>query len=187
MVKKIGMGLVAVLAACALLVATRPGAFHIERATTVAAPPEVVFALVNDLHEWPRWSPYEKLDPGMKREYAGAAAGQGASYRWDGNDDVGAGRITITESVPGERIGIRLEFARPMVATNEVVFAFQGTGDQTRVTWGMDGHNGFVGKLFSMLLDVDAMVGKDFEAGLARMKAGAEAAGGATPGRPPAG
>src|SRR5262245_65944108 len=115
MVKKIGFALVALLAVFALVVASQPATFHIERSTTVAAPPEVVFALVNDLHEWPRWSPYEKLDPGMKREYAGAATGQGASYRWDGNDDVGAGRVTITESVPGERIGIRLEFSRPMV------------------------------------------------------------------------
>ena len=187
MIKKIGMGLVAVLAALTLVVATRPAVFHVERSTTVAAPPELVFALVNDLHEWPRWSPYEKRDAGMKREYAGAASGQGASYRWDGNDDVGAGLLTITESVPNQRVAIRLEFARPMVATNEVVFAFQGSGDQTRVSWAMDGRNGFVGKLLSLLLDVDAMVGKDFEAGLAAMKAEAEAAARAAPDRRPPG
>jgi uncharacterized protein YndB with AHSA1/START domain len=184
MVKKIGIGFVAVLAALSLLVATRPAAFHIERSTTIAAPPEVVFALVNDLHEWPRWSPYEKRDPGMKREYAGAAAGEGASYRWDGNDDVGAGLITVTRSVPGQLVALRLDFSRPFVASNEVEFSFQGSGDQTRVVWGMDGRNGFVGKLLSLLFDVDAMVGKDFEAGLAAMKAAAEAASREAPGRP---
>ena len=184
MIKKIGMGLVAVLAAFSLLVATRPAVFRIERSTAIAAPPDVVFALVNDLHEWPRWSPYEKRDPGMKREYAGAAAGEGASYRWDGNDDVGAGLLTITRSVPNERVALRLEFSRPLVATNEVAFVFEGSGDGTRVVWGMDGRNGFVGKLISLFIDMDAMVGKDFEAGLAAMKAAAEAAAREASGRP---
>ena len=175
MLRKLGIGTVAVLGALALFVATRPAAFHIERSTTIAAPPERVFPLVNDLHAWLRWSPYEKKDPAMKRSYSGPQAGEGAVYGWDGNDDIGAGRMTITGSAPNQRVAIRLEFTRPMTATNEVEFLFQGSGDGTRVVWAMDGRNGFLGKLISLLLDMDAMVGADFEAGLAALKAAAEA------------
>src|SRR5262245_9607334 len=174
MIKKIGIGFVAILCAFGLVVATRPAAFRIERSTTIAAPPAVVFPLVNDLHAWSRWSPYEKRDPAMTRTFAGANAGEGAIYGWDGNDDVGAGQITITESVPNQRVAIELEFSRPFATTNQVEFVFQGSGDGTRVLWGMDGQNGFMGKLVSLFMDVDGMVGKDFEAGLAAMKAAAE-------------
>jgi len=173
--KKIGIGAVAIVCALLLFVATLPAAFRVERSTTIDAPPEVVFPLVNDFHAWLRWSPYEKLDPALAREYGGAGAGQGATYSWEGNDDVGAGRMTIIGSVPSQRVDIELEFSRPFVATNQVEFVFQGSGDDTRVLWGMDGKNGFVGKLISLFLDMDKMVGKDFEAGLAAMKASAEA------------
>jgi len=175
MVKKIGIGFAVVLGVFALVVATRPAAFHIERSTTIDAPPGVVFPLVNDFHAWTRWSPYENRDPSMTREFAGATSGEGAIYSWEGNDDIGAGRMTLTRSVPNERVAIRLEFSRPMTATNQVEFVFQASGDDTRVVWGMDGHNGFLGKLISLFLDMDAMVGGDFEAGLAAMKAAAEA------------
>jgi uncharacterized protein YndB with AHSA1/START domain len=172
--KKLGIGLVVVLAAFALLVASRPAAFRVERSTTIAAPPEAVFPLVNDFHAWPRWSPYEDRDPSMARDYSGADAGEGAVYGWDGNDDVGAGRMTITESVPNERLAIRLEFLRPIVATNEVEFTFAPAGGATRVAWAMDGRNGFVGKLIALLMDMDAMIGADFEKGLASLRAAAE-------------
>ena len=175
MPKKLAIGAVVVLGALALVVATRPAAFHIERSTTIAAPPEVVFALVNDFHAWLRWSPYEKKDPAMTRSYSGAAVGEGALYGWDGNDEIGAGRMTITRSVPNQQVAIRLEFSRPMTATNQVEFRFEDAGDGTRVVWGMDGRNGFLGKLISLVLDMDAMVGTDFEAGLAALKAAAEA------------
>jgi len=175
MLKKIGIGFVVVLCVFALVVATRPAAFHVERSTTIAAPPDLVFPLVNDFHAWTRWSPYEHRDPSMTREFAGASAGEGAIYSWEGNDDIGAGRMTLTRSVPNERVAIRLEFSRPMTATNQVEFVFQGSGNDTRVVWGMDGQHGIVGKLISLFLDMDAMVGKDFEAGLAAMKAAAEA------------
>jgi uncharacterized protein YndB with AHSA1/START domain len=175
MVRKLAIGLVLVLGGLALFVATRPAAFHIERATTVAAPPEAVYALVNDFRAWPRWSPYEQKDPAMRRTLGGPEAGVGATYAWDGNDDVGAGGMTITESVPGRRVAIRLEFSRPMTATNDVAFSFDDAGGATRVVWSMDGRNGFLGKLASLLLDMDAMVGADFEAGLAALKSAAEA------------
>jgi hypothetical protein len=140
----------------------------------IAAPPEVVFPLVNDLRAWSRWSPYEKRDPAMRRSYAGPSAGEGAVYGWVGNDDVGSGQMTIVRSVPNQRVGILLEFSRPISATNQVEFVFEGSGEGTRVLWGMDGERGFVGKLVSLVMDMDAMVGKDFEAGLAAMKAAAE-------------
>ena len=174
MLQKVIIGLVVVLGAFALLVASRPAAFHIERSTTIEAPPERVFPLVNDFHAWPRWSPYEDRDPSMARDYAGADAGEGAVYGWDGNDDVGAGRMTITESAPNQRLAIQLEFLRPVVATNEVEFTFAPSGGGTRVVWAMDGRNGFVGKLIALLMDMDGMIGADFEKGLASLKAAAE-------------
>jgi len=173
--KRIGLGFAVALGVLALLVATRPDAFHIERSTRIDAPPEVVFPLVNDFHAWTRWSPYEHRDPSMTREFSGATSGEGAVYSWDGNDDIGAGRMTLTRSVPNERVAIRLEFSRPMVATNQVEFVFQASGDDTRVVWGMDGRNGFVGRLISLFLDMDGMVGGDFEAGLAALRDAAEA------------
>jgi uncharacterized protein YndB with AHSA1/START domain len=175
MAKKLGIGLIVLLGALALFVASRPAAFHIERETAIAAPAERVFPLVNDLRVWPRWSPYETRDPSMQRSYEGADAGLGASYGWDGNDDVGAGRMTITESVPNERVAIRLEFLRPFVATNQVEFVFAPSEGATRVVWAMDGRNGFTGKLIALLMDMDAMIGADFEKGLAALKAAAEA------------
>ena len=177
MLRKLALGALVVVAALALYVATRPAEFHIERATTIAAPPERIFPLVNDFRAWPRWSPYERKDPSMTRMLGGAESGVGATYAWDGNEDVGAGRMMITESVPERRIGIRLEFLRPMTATNEVAFVFEPVAEGTRVVWGMDGRNGFLGKLAALLLDVDAMVGADFEAGLAALRSAAEAEG----------
>jgi uncharacterized protein YndB with AHSA1/START domain len=175
MLKKIGLGLLVVVVVLVAIVATRPAEWHLERSTTVAAPPAAVFPLVNDFRAWQRWSPWEKLDPNLKREYSGAPAGTGSVYSWQGTDDVGAGRMTITESVPDERVAIQLQFLRPFEATNQVRFTFEEAEDGTRVTWGMDGRNGFVAKAFGMLFDVDALVGKDFEKGLAEMKAAAEA------------
>jgi len=173
--KRIGIGFAVVLGVFALVVATRPAAFHIERRATIDAPPELVFPLVNDFHAWTRWSPYEHRDPAMTREFAGATAGEGAIYSWDGNDDIGAGRMTLTRSISNERVAIRLEFSRPMAATNQVEFVFQASGDDPRGVWGMDGQNGFLGKLISLFLDMDRMVGGDFEAGLAALKDAAEA------------
>jgi len=175
MLKKIALALVVLVVVLVVVIATRPSEFHLERSATVAAPPAAVFPLVNDFHAWRRWSPWEKLDPALKREYSGPSAGTGAVYAWQGNDDVGAGRMTITEGVPDELVAIRLEFLRPFQTTNAARFTFDEAEDGTRVTWGMNGTNGFVAKAFGLVFDVDALVGKDFEAGLAAMKAAAEA------------
>jgi uncharacterized protein YndB with AHSA1/START domain len=161
------------VAAFAGFAATRPADFHVERATKIDAPREVVFPLVNDLRAWGRWSPFER-DPEMTKEFAGAASGEGAIYRWSGNADVGRGQATITASVPNELVALRLEFFEPMRATDDVRFVFEPSGGGTRVAWEMDGRNGFVGKALSVFFDVDEMVGGSFEAGLAAMKQVAE-------------
>lgn len=172
--RNVGLAVLAGGAVLAIAIATRPAAFHVERAATIDAPAEVVFPLVDDLRAWEHWSPFER-DPQMTKEFAGAERGEGAIYRWSGNADVGRGEVAITESVPEEHVAIRLEFFEPMRATNHVRFTFEPAGRSTRVIWAMDGRNGFVGKAFSLVFDVDDMVGPDFEQGLAAMKALAEA------------
>lgn len=180
---KVAIGVAAVLGALALFVATRPAEFHIERQTAIDAPPERVFPLVNDLRAWTRWSPWERRDPQMARRYEGPAAGEGAVYAWQGNAEVGSGRMTIVESQPERRIEILLEFSEPFEATNEVAFGFRDAGAGTEVVWGMDGRNGFLARAIALVMDMDAMVGADFEAGLAALKEAAETDAAARPGR----
>jgi uncharacterized protein YndB with AHSA1/START domain len=156
-------------------VATRPSDFRVERSIEIAAPTEAVFPHVNDFHRWAAWSPWEKLDPAMKKDFGGAPAGVGATYAWQGNDDVGSGKMSITESRPNERIGIQLVFLSPFEATNKTEFAFTPAGAGSTLTWTMTGQNDFMGKLFSVFMDMDWMIGKDFEAGLSGIKAQAEA------------
>jgi uncharacterized protein YndB with AHSA1/START domain len=173
MLKKIGLGIAALLAVLVVVVATRPADFRIARSRTINAPPPVVFGLVNDFHRWPEWSPWEKLDPSMKRELSGAPSGNGAVYFWTGNDKVGEGRMTITDSQPPHALTIRLEFLKPWAATNTASFEFTPSGAGTTVTWAMSGHNNFVSKLFGLFMDMDKMVGPDFERGLANLEAAA--------------
>lgn len=165
---------IALLLAVALLagfIATRPSEFTIQRTRTLAAPPEVVHAYVNDFHKWAEWSPWEKIDPGMRREYEGAQAGPGASYHWVGNDEVGEGRMTITASTPPDSVTIRLEFMKPFPATNTAEFFIVAGGLGTDVTWAMSGRNNFVAKAFGLVMNMDKMVGTQFEKGLADLDA----------------
>ncbi len=174
MVKKI-LAAVGFLAAVFLVVvAMQPDQFTIERSTSIAAPPAVPFAAVNDLRRWRQWSPWENRDPNLQREYSGPESGVGASYHWSGDETVGEGRMTITESEADRRIGIALEFVRPFAATNQVTFRFDPHDTGSRVTWTMQGVNTFMGKAMSLLMNMDAMVGGDFEAGLAKLKEVAE-------------
>lgn len=170
----IGVAVLAAVALFAIVAAMQPDEFTITRSATVNAPPSRVFAEVNDFQRWRAWSPWEKLDPNLKRTYDGAATGEGAAYAWEGNGNVGAGRMTITESRPSEQIEIRLEFIRPFAAVNTTVFDFQPQGEQTIVTWTMTGKNTFMGKAMGLLMDMDQMVGGSFEEGLASMKQVAE-------------
>ena len=159
-----------------VVVAMQPAHYTVERSATINAPAPVVFAQVNDFHKWQAWSPWENLDPNTKKEYSGAAAGNGAVYSWAGNNDVGEGRMTITESTPSSAIKIKLEFIKPFTATNATDFTFTPQGNQTNVKWTMSGDNNFVAKAFSMFMNMDKMVGGDFEKGLAQMKTVSEAA-----------
>ena len=160
-----------------LVVAMQPAAFKIERSTTIAAPPAAVFVQVNDFHKWTAWSPWEGIDPQLKRTYEGPPAGVGAHYHWVGNKKVGEGMMTISESRAAELIRIKLEFLKPFKATNTAEFTFKPQGDQTLVNWAMTGERNFVMKAFGMMMDMEKMVGGDFEKGLAKMKSVTEAAG----------
>ena len=174
MLKKIGLGVLVVIAVLVVVIATRPAAFSIERNATIAASPEVVFSFLDDFHQWSKWSPWDKRDPNMRRTYEGAPSGVGAMYSWEGNSQVGEGRMTLTESQPNERVRIKLDFIKPFTATNEVDLTIKPAAGAVVVAWVMRGNNNFMAKAFSMVMDMDKMVGKDFEAGLGQLKQASE-------------
>jgi len=177
MLGKIFIGLVVVVAVFVIVVVTRPAEFHIERSILVGTPPANVFIQVNDLHAWAAWSPWEKLDPNMEKTHTGPPAGPGATYAWKSESGkVGQGRMTIEKSEAPARVVVTLEFIKPFAATNTVTFSFDDTTVGTKVTWAMDGRNGFMGKAFALLMNMDKTVGGDFERGLVGLKAVAEAA-----------
>lgn len=174
MFKILAIAVVVVLAAILIFAATKPDTFRVERTITIKAPPEKVFALINDFHNWTTWSPYEKKDPDMKRTHSGAANGKGAIYEWDGNKNVGKGRMEITESSSSSLIVIKLDFLSPFEAHNTAEFTLQPQGDSTQVTWAMYGPANYVSKLMSVFFSMDKMIGDDFAIGLANLKAAAE-------------
>ena len=174
MIKKLLIGIVLVIAVFAVIVSLQPSEFRIERSTSISAPPEVVFGLVNDFHKWDAWSPWAKLDPSAKNSFEGQESGVGAVFKWVGNNEVGEGGMTITESRPHEKIQIRLDFVKPFEDTSTAEFTFKPDGNQTVVTWSMYGENNFVSKAFCLFMDMDKMVGGQFAQGLASMKVAAE-------------
>lgn len=175
MAKKIGIAVAVLVVLFLGIVASRPATFRVERSATFAAPPAVAFGLVNDFSKWAGWSPWEKLDASMKKTLSGPASGAGAKYEWVGNDKVGQGEMTILEAKAPERIAIDLRFLKPWAAQNPTTFDFKPAGEGVAVTWVMTGKNDFMGKLFGLFMDIDKMVGGDFERGLAAMKTLAEA------------
>ena len=156
-----------------ILAAAGPDTFRIRRAITINAKPEKIAAHIIDFHKWTSWSPYEKYDPAMKRSYSGSKTGMGAVYEWKGNSRIGAGRMEITDVAP-LRIEIKLDFLKPIEGHNTAWFLFEPQGPATRVTWDMHGPNRFIGKIIHVFMNMDKMVGKDFEAGLQNLKALAE-------------
>ena len=174
MFKRILLVVVVLIGALLAYAATRPDSFRVERATVIKAPPAKVFALIDDFRQWAGWSPWEKLDPAMKRTHSGAASGKGAVYAWEGNGDVGAGRMEILETTAPSRVLIRLDFIKPFEARNTAEYTLRPEGEATRVTWAMYGPAPFVSKLMQVFVSMDAMIGKDFEQGLANLKALAE-------------
>jgi uncharacterized protein YndB with AHSA1/START domain len=174
MLLKIGIAIVVLIVALVVYVVSRPADFRIERSALISAPSEAVFPLINDFHQWKRWSPWEKLDPDMKTEFSGPAVGPGSSYAWQGNGKAGEGRMTIDESKPTEFVSITLEFAKPMKATNKTTLSLSPVASGTMVKWEMTGRNGFMGKAFSTFMNMDKMVGGDFEKGLAALNTEAQ-------------
>jgi hypothetical protein len=176
MIKKILIGLAVVVVVLVVFIALQSSTYRVERSATMNAPAPMVFAQVNDFHKWNAWSPWAKLDPAMKQTFEGAPAGTGAVYTWAGNKEVGEGRMAITESHPSDLVKIKLEFLKPFAATSDTTFTFKPEGNQTVVTWTMVGDKNFIAKAFHLFVNMDKMLGGDFEKGLAQMKSVAEAA-----------
>ena len=174
MLKKIAIGLLIVIAVILSIAAMKPDTFTVQRSIAIKAAPEKIMPLVSDFHNWTSWSPWEALDPKMQRTYAGPASGKGALYTWKGNSDVGEGRMEITEVTPPSKVGIKLDFIDPFESSNVTEFAFAPQGDATNVTWTMTGPMPFMSKIMSVFTSMDAMIGPDFERGLAKMKEVAE-------------
>ena len=178
MIKKIFIGLAALIVVFLAFVATRPADFRVERSAALSASPAALFEHVNNHRKFAVWNPFMKLDPNVKNTYTGPESGVGAVCSWDGNKDVGAGSCTITESKPGELVRYRMDWKRPMEGTSTVDFTFKPEGDKTVVTWAMYGKNNFVGKLVSVFMNCDKICGPQFEKGLAEL--GAVASGSVT-------
>jgi hypothetical protein len=162
-----------VVAVLLAIAASRPDRFRVERSTQIQAAPDKVFPLINDFHRWGEWSPWEDRDPAMKKAYSGAAAGPGAVYEWEGNSKVGKGRMELLESSPS-KIAIKLDFEKPFEGHNTAEYTLEPVAGGTRVTWAMFGPQVFIGKLMGLFVSMDKMIGRDFEVGLARLKAVAE-------------
>lgn len=157
-----------------IIAARRPDEFAVRRSADIRAPADKVFSLINDFRQWPKWSPWEKLDPNLQRTLSGSEAGRGAVYEWQGDKKVGAGRMEITDSVPHTRIDIRLTFLKPFRADNRTIFTITPVDGASRVLWEMTGTSNFMFKLMGLIMNMDKMVGNDFEKGLAAMKSEAE-------------
>ena len=170
MLKIIAIVLAVVVAAILGIAMTKPDSFSVQRKTSIQAPPDRIFPLIDDFHNWNAWSPWEKLDPAMNRTHSGAASGKGAVYEWDGNSKVGKGRMEITDVTPPSKVGIKLDFIKPFEGHNVAEFTLEPQGDSTNVTWVMNGPTPFVSKVMQVFISMDKLIGKDFESGLANLK-----------------
>lgn len=174
MLKKISIAIIVILAVIFGMALMQPDTFTVTRSTTIKAPPEKIMPLVADFHNWQSWSPWEKLDPNMQRGFSGPASGTGAVYTWTGNSDVGRGRMEITGHEPPSKVTIKLEFVEPIASTNVTEFTLVPQGETTTVNWTMTGPMQLITKIMSVFSSMDKMIGKDFEKGLAQLKAVAE-------------
>ena len=174
MLKIIGIVIALAIAGILILAAMQPDTFRFERKSTIKAPPEKIFAILNDFKQWGLWSPWEKKDPAMQRNFGTATSGKGATYAWEGNKDVGVGNMEIAESTPPSKLAIKLNFVKPFEASNLVNFTLTPAAGGTEVAWSMEGKSNFISKIMYLFMSMDKMVGPDFEAGLANLKAVAE-------------
>ena len=164
------LALLGIIAIVLVVAALQPADFRIARTTTLYAPPAAVYDQISNFQKWSDWSPWAKLDPAMKSEISVPAAGVGASYAWSGNSAVGAGRMTITDVKLGESVTMKLEFTKPMAATNTTEFLLKRDGSGTEITWSMSGHHSFMGKVVGLVMNMDKMVGTKYEEGFANLK-----------------
>ena len=174
MLKKIAIVVVVAIAAFLAFAATKPDTFQVQRSTVIKAPPDKIFALIQDFHHWGVWSPYEKRDPDMKRTYGGPESGKGSMYAWEGNSKVGAGRMEILDATAPSKVTIKLDFIKPFEGHNTAEFTMIPQSDATNVTWAMYGPNPYIAKVMQSVFNMDEMIGKDFAAGLANLKTAAE-------------
>ena len=174
MLQTLFIAIVILITAVLMYAATKPNTFRIQRSATIAAPPEKVFSYINDLHSWASWSPWEKKDPAMKKTHSGSPQGKGAALEWDGNKDVGTGRMEILESLSPSKAVIQLDFLKPFEAHNRAEFTLVPSGGSTQLTWAMHGPQPYMLKVMTLFCSMDKMVGRDFEDGLATLKALAE-------------
>jgi len=166
--------IVVIVAGILIYAATRSDTFRVQRSASIKAPPDKIFPLINDLHAWSAWSPYEKKDPAMKRTFSGAPNGKGAVYEWDGDKNVGKGRMEITDSASPSKVIIKLDFIKPFEGHNTAEFTMEPKGDNTVVTWAMYGPSAFMMKVMGIFMNMDNMIGNDFAVGLANLKTLAE-------------
>jgi carbon monoxide dehydrogenase subunit G len=174
MLKKIAIAVVVIIAGILIFASTKPDTFSVQRSASIKAPPDKIFPLINDFKRWDAWSPWEKKDPAMKRTWGAVTSGKGAFYAWEGNGDVGQGSMEIADSVPSSKVALKLDFVKPFEGHNTVEFTLAPQGDMTNVTWAMKGPAPFISKVMQVFFNMDSMVGKDFETGLANLKAAAE-------------
>jgi len=166
--------IVVVVAGILIYAATKPDSFRVQRTVTIKAPPEKIFPHIADLKAWTLWSPYEKKDPAMKRSFGAVTAGKGATYAWEGDKNVGQGGMEILEASPPRKVIIKLDFLKPFEAHNTAEFALEPKGDSTSVTWAIYGPSPYMSKVMSTFINLDTMIGKDFDQGLASLKAAVE-------------
>ena len=174
MILKIVVAILVVVAAMLVIAATKPNAFRIQRSLAIQAPPEKIFPLINDFHNWPQWAPRDREDSTMKRTFSGPENGVGAMSDWSGTGQTGAGRMTITESIPSKSVTVEVDWRRPFAARNINQFTLEPDGTATTVTWTMQGPNLFMMKLMSLFTNMDRMMGEHFESGLQNLKQAAE-------------
>ncbi|MGE0579161.1 SRPBCC family protein [Reyranella sp.] len=177
MLKILGIAVLVVVVAIAgvlIYASTRPDSFRVERSVSINAPADGVYPLIADFRRWAEWSPYEKKDPAMKRTFGSITAGKGATYAWDGDKNVGQGSMEILEASQPSKVVIKLDFQKPFEAHNTAEFTLKPKGDGTEVTWAIHGPSPLISKVVSLFMNMDTMIGKDFEAGLANLKALAE-------------
>ena len=170
----VAIAVVVLIAAVLVFAAVRPDTLSVQRTTSINAAPDKIFPFIEDFNRWRAWSPYENRYPAMKRTVSGAGSGKGAVYEWDGNSQVGKGRIEITDASAPSRVTIKLDMLKPMEGHNIVNFTLEPRGGATQVTWAMRGSCAYMGKVMGLFLDMDKMIGKDFEIGLANLKTQAE-------------